>query len=153
MCDFIRFEGMVYTLDVMAPIFSFVVLVQLPKRGRDSRRLPSLCLPCSGRPYTFLVAKIVVYRATKRLKYFQGTPRVNKHMIRTNKKNTTGVTWPLTSYQDRTIMVPFWITSKFCWFLLNWFILSISVDTSKGITRLGRERIGSWLGRQINIYK
>ena len=26
--DFIRFEEMVYTLDVMAPIFSFVVLVQ-----------------------------------------------------------------------------------------------------------------------------
>ena len=30
---------------------------------------------------------IVVYRATKRIKYFQGT-RVNKHMVRTNR--TTG---------------------------------------------------------------
>ena len=34
-----RFEEMVYSLDVIAPIFSFVVLVQLPKGGHDSRRL------------------------------------------------------------------------------------------------------------------
>ena len=81
---------MVYTLDVMAPIFSFVVLVQLPKRGHDSCRLPFLCLPCSGHPYTFLVAKNVVYRAYKRLKYFQKTQRVNKHMVRTNRTTRQG---------------------------------------------------------------
>ena len=97
-CDFIRFEEMVYTLDVMAPIFSFVALVQLPKRGHDSRRLPFLCLPCSGRPYTFLVAKTVVYRTTKQLKYSHGTQRVNKRMVRTN--NTARVT----SSQDRTTL-------------------------------------------------
>ena len=89
-----RFEEMVYTLDVMAPGFSFVVLVQLPKRGHDSRRLPFLCLPCSGRPYTFLVAKNVAYRATKRLKYFQGTQRVNKHMVRTNRTTWQGSRGP-----------------------------------------------------------
>ena len=79
-----------YTLDVMAPIFSFVVLVQLPKRGHDSRRIPFLCLPYSAHPYTFLVAKNVVYRATKRLNYFQGTQRVNKHMVRTNRTTRQG---------------------------------------------------------------
>ena len=40
-CDFIRFEEMVYTLDVMAPIFSFVVLYQLPKRGMIHLEFPS----------------------------------------------------------------------------------------------------------------
>ena len=85
-----RFEEMVYTLDVIAPIFSFVELVQLPKRGHDSRRLPFLCLRCSARPYTFLVAKNVAYRATKRLKYFQWTQRVNKHMVRTNRTTRQG---------------------------------------------------------------
>lgn len=29
-------SSLVYTLDVMAPVFSFVVLVQLPKPARDS---------------------------------------------------------------------------------------------------------------------
>ena len=44
-----------------------------------------------------------MYRATIRLKYFQGTQRVNKHMVRTKRtRNTTGVKWPLTSSQDRT---------------------------------------------------
>ena len=88
----IRFKEMVYTLDVMAPIFSFVVLVQLPKRGHDSRRLPFLCLPCSGRLYTFLVAKNVAYRATKRLQYFQGTQRVSVAHGSDEQNNTTGVT-------------------------------------------------------------
>ena len=60
----------------MVLIFSFVVLVELPKRGHVSRRLPFLCQPCSGLPYTFLVLKNVVHRTTKRLKYFQGTQRV-----------------------------------------------------------------------------
>ena len=69
-CDFIRFEEMVYTLDIMVLIFSFAVLVELPKRGHVSRRLPFLCQPCSGLPYTFLLFKNVVHRTTKRLKYF-----------------------------------------------------------------------------------
>ena len=85
---------MVYTLHVMAPIFSFVVLVQLPKRGHDSRRLPFLCLSCSGRPYTFLVAKNVVYRATTQLKYSHGTQRVNKHMVRTAEQHDRGHVTP-----------------------------------------------------------
>ena len=89
-CDFIRFEEMVYTLDVMAPIFRFVVLVQLSKHGHGSRRHPFLCLPCSGRTHTFLVAKNVVYRATKRLKYSHGTQRVNKHMVWTNRTTRQG---------------------------------------------------------------
>ena len=66
----------------MAPIFSFVVLVQHPKRGHDSGGLPFLCLPCSGRPYTFLVAKNVVYRATKQLKYSHGTQRATSTWFR-----------------------------------------------------------------------
>ena len=78
----------------MAPIFSFVVLVQLPKRGHDSRRLPFLCLSCSGRPYTFLVAKNVVYRATTQLKYSHGTRRVNKHMVRTAEQHDRGHVTP-----------------------------------------------------------
>ena len=53
-------------------------------------RLLFLCLPCSGRPYTFLVAKNVVCRTTKRLKYFQGTQRINKHMVRTNRITRQG---------------------------------------------------------------
>ena len=92
--DFIRSEEMVYTLHVMAPIFSFVVLVQLPKCGHDSRRLPFLCLSCSGRPYTFLVAKNVVYRATTQLKYSHGTQRVNKHMVRTAEQHDRGHVTP-----------------------------------------------------------
>ena len=32
----------------------------------------------------------VVYRATKRIKYFQGTQRVNKHMVRTNRPTRQG---------------------------------------------------------------
>ena len=31
------------------------------------------------------IKTVVVYRATKRLKYFQGTQPVNKHMVRTNR--------------------------------------------------------------------
>ena len=33
---------------------------------------------------------IVVYRATKQIKYFQGTQRVNKHMVRTHRTTRQG---------------------------------------------------------------
>ena len=33
---------------------------------------------------------IVVYRTTQRIKYFQGTQRVNKHMVRTNRTTRQG---------------------------------------------------------------
>ena len=125
---------MVYTLDVMAPIFSFVVLVQLPKRGHDSRRLPFLCLPCSGRPYTFLVAKNVVYRATKQLKYSHGTQRVNKHMVRTNRTTRQGSGDPL--QVSRTAQ--FWDCG---WFrdirwIVNWSVVFVETvfESSFGFT-------------------
>ena len=46
----------------------------------------------------------VVYRAIKRLKYFQGTQRVNKHMVRTNTTTRQGSRDPL--QVPRTAQIP-----------------------------------------------
>ena len=47
-CDFIRFEEMVYTLDVMAPTVSFVVLVQFPNVGMIHVDFPSFVYLSEG---------------------------------------------------------------------------------------------------------
>ena len=90
--DFIRFEEMVYTLDVMAPIFSSLHSSNFPNVGM----IHFLCLPCSGRPYTLLVAKNVVYRATKQLKY--------SHR---NTKKSTSTWFGLTEQHDRGHLTPY----------------------------------------------
>ena len=44
--------------------------------------------------FNFSSLEYLVYQATKRLKYFQGTQRVNKHMVQTNRTIRQGTRDP-----------------------------------------------------------